>query len=365
MEQGNNFNQEEIIENQELQPEANVSTNLVEENNNGEEFERRRHSIIIVVIALLAIAVGGFVIFDRFLRIEKTPPLKVETSEETPVKEASEYTFRYDNYNLTLLKEIDNWRDFYAIDVKTDNYETYDLYGRYTNDKTIKFATIERKPTSNFEYRSLDVEDGKIYYMIVSKESGPIFELEYIDFNNLADGAKRISGFMETFKKDNLWQVNGKDAYHSSQIYVKDSDIFYTSYAENSLKKYNVKTEKSVIVIENISWFDYFIDKRNNYVYYQKEDKVYLADLNGKNVTRLKSAQYEGSNFWVRAYYNSMSVFGFSSEGVDSIDLYGYSLRNNDFIKIKESVHKYNIRYNNINMNTKYDNKILETFFIA
>lgn len=346
-----------------------LETFFKEHRNNGESYEVRSYGGLIVFLSLIALGLGGYIIFDKYLRIEDPVPEETNINIENPSDvevEETEKTFTYENYSLKLPKKIDSIRDIYAIDVKTENYIDFDIYGRYTSEKDIKIATVTIKDNSNLEYRALDFDNNKLYFIINSKKEGTIFELNYIDLKDLVNGAKTIDSFNEIYKNDNLWQANGIDSYYPSQIYVKDNDIFYTSFVEKSLKTYNMETKKSDEVLKNIGWTEYFIDKRNNNIFYlNKSNKIYISDLNGKNQNHLKDANYAGSNFWIRAYYNNKPIFGFPNDSLDYVDIYAYDAENNTFIKIEGNASAYNARYNNINMKINRDPKVIGTFFIA
>ncbi len=337
-----------------------------EHRENGEHYEVRRFGGLIVILALIAIGLGGYILFNKKLKIEEpnTNNKPVEKKEEINVKKDN--NFSYDNYEIKLPKVIDSYKDLYYIYSKTEDNINYEIYGRYTNETDVLIANIKCKDKVILDSRVFDVNDGKLYFVTKSKGTGEIFEISYIDFNDLSLGAKPLKEFVEVYKKENLFTGAQDKTYYSSYLYVKDDDIFYTSFVEGSLKKYNLKSKKNETLVKNILWMNFFVDKRNNNIFYFNEaKKFYVTDLNGKNSVRLKNVEVNSSDFWLRAYYNNKPVFGFSDGSEDTMNINAYDFKTKTFIEVQKSANVYNIKYNNIDMDAKNDLKIDGYLYIA
>ena len=345
-----------------------LETYFKEHRNNGEHYEVRRFGGLIVFLALVALALGGYILFDEKLKIEEptnSNPVEEKKEEETPEVQ-KDNNFEYTYYDLKLPKVIDSPKDIYYIYVKTEDYVTYELYGKYTSEKEVLLANIKCKDKVALDYRVLESHDNKLYFVIHSKENGDVFEVNYIDFTDLTLGAKKLDDFNEIYKKDNLFVVNKVNTYYPSYLYVKENTIFYTSYVEKSLKKYDLKAKKSETLIKNVSWSDFFVDKRNNNIFYlDKNNKLNVTNLDGKDPVQLKNAKYGGSTFWLRAYYNNKPVFGFDNNSIDTIDIYAYDYKTKDFIEIEKNANASNIKYNNIDMKATSDAKIPGYLYIG
>ena len=367
MNQENNFNTEETntqennFNSGETNPQ-NASEN-VEVLEPEEQYEVRNYGGVIVFLTLIALALGGYIVFDKALKIEK--PVVTPEKDKQDEDEKTTNTFAYDNYGIELPKVIDSVKDIYALYIKTEDNTKYSIYGRYTSEKEILVADITCKGNAELDYRTIDVDNNKFYFIIRSKGTGNIFELHYIDLNDLAIGAKKVSEFDEIFKKENLIEGSNKETYYSSQIYVKGDNIFYTSLKDKSLKIYDVKTKNNKTILNNILWTDYFVDKRNGHIFYLNNNKLYLTDLNGKNGINLKNVRYGGPEFWLKSYYNNKPLFGFENGSTDKINMYAYNYSTKGFIEIEKNVNDFNIRYNNIDLKATKDSKIVGFLYIA
>jgi hypothetical protein len=208
----------------------------------------------------------------------------------------------------------------------------------------VKVATVIPKDKCKLEYRSMDIENNKLYYIINSKETGSVFELYYIDLNKLDKGAVSLDKFNTEFLKENTWEIAAGTDIYSSQIYVKNDNIYYTSFNEKSLKKYNIKTDSIESILDNVDWYDYFVDKINNKIFYIHNSKLYLSDLEGKNPIELDNSLYTGSAFWTNAYYNNSPVFinpisiAVHDEGENIDDIYIFDYSSNSFKKVKDKL---------------------------
>lgn len=331
--------------------------------------------IIIIILCIMIFVLGGYIIYKNFIMNDRTTEndTNEKIDEEKDNTTISTNDFTYQNYNLKLTNKLNNIDKIYAIDVKSDDKINYDLYVRYTDESIVNIATIKINNSSDFEYRTLDVENNKLYFIIKSKNDGIIFELNYLDFNNLTLGAKTIDDFNKIFIKDNLWERGSseKSAIYSSQIYVKNNDIYYTSFNDKSLKKYNMQSKEQSTVLNDIVWFDYFIDKYNNKIFYLTNNKFYLSDLDGEDAIELDNSLYSGSEFWTKAFYNRLPLFEEIVEeelyGYSSVNLYTYDYSSKSFEKIKENIYNnYTVKYNKIETNSSegQEEYLIRTFFI-
>ena len=168
--------------------------------------------IIIGIVITSVVLIGGYFVYNEFINKDNNSG-KISNQQEkknnsqSQENEVSTKNFTYDNYKIMLVNQIKNTDNIYAIDVKynVNDLTSFDLYARYTDETSFKIATVKTNTESIFEYRSLDVENNKLYYIINSRDTNSkIFELNYIDLNNLTDGAKKLEDFNQVFIKDNL-----------------------------------------------------------------------------------------------------------------------------------------------------------------
>lgn len=331
------------------------------------EEKKNSKGLILVIVILIVLVLGliGYIVYDKVLKNDFTE--EVESSK--PIVNNDVYEFSYKSHKLNLIKNINDVNEIYAINVRP-NDTTYDLYLKYVNETETKLATIILEDNYQFEYRSLDIEDNKLYYMITSKDVGDVFELRYIDFNKSNEGSITLNKFNTTFIKDNKWEIYAGTDIYSSQIYVKDNIIYYTSFIDDCIKKYNLKTNTTESIIENVDWYDYFIDKLNNKIFYISDGNLYLSNLSGENPVELDNSLYSGSAFWTNAYYNNAPIFinpisvAIDDNGKDIDDIYVFDYSNNSFKKIKENVSNYNILHNDIKENITSNNSLDKTFFV-
>lgn len=342
--------------------------------------------IVIGLLIALVIGMGGFITYDKFIKKQdktnndnnqqvENNNNKPTSSNQSQDNEVSNNNYSYENYKLTLVGKIKNINNIYAIDVKSDvsNQTNFDIYVRYIDESSIKIATIQTTDSSIFEYRSLDVENNKLYFIINSRDTNSkIFELNYIDLNNLSLGAKKLDEFNTVFIRDNLWEsgVPVKETIYSSQIFVKNNDIYYTSFKDKTLKKYSLQTKQETTILNDISWSDYFIDTANSKIFYLKSNKLYLSDLDGKNSTELENL-YTGSFFWTKAIYNGKPLFEvpitMKLDDYNDVDLYVYDYSSKAFKKVKENIYgNYIVKYNSIEVNSNgtNDNLLFRSFYV-
>lgn len=344
-----------------------------------------RVGILIGVLIMLVICLGGYFVYNEFIKKDnnnKNNNQSVENNNkqndnnsESQNDAISYNNFSYENYKFALINKIKNVDNIYAIDVKSDVREqtSFDIYVRYTDESSIKIATIQTSVSSIFEYRSLDVENNKLYFIIRSRDdNSKIFELNYIDFNNLTVGAKKLDDFNQVFIRDNLWElgVPVKTTVYSSQIFVKNNDIYYTSLKNKTLKKYNLQTKQETTIINDISWSDYFIDTANGKIFYLNNNKLYLSDLDGKNSIELENL-YTSSFFWTKAIYNGKPLFEvpitMKLDDYNDVDLYIYDYNSKSFKKIKENIYgNYTVKFNSIEVNSNSidENLLIRSFFV-
>ena len=327
--------------------------------------------IIIGALLMLVICLGGYFVYNEFIKKDDIPNKDNKNTTEKKEEEIAYKDFVYDKYKLNLVTNIKNTNDIYAfdLDVNLDNSIT-DIYIRYTNEEIIKIATVKANNGIEVEYRTLGFENNKLYYIIGSKDEGEVFELDYIDFNNLSAGAKTLEDFNKVFIRDNLWEVGSTKTIYSTKIYVNDNDIYYTSFNDKSLKTYNMKTKTTKTIVNNIDWYGYYIDTVNDKLFYYSNDekKAILADLNGQ---KIKELEKEWSGSYVEAMYNGMPVFESGVyELIDSdsiIDLYTYDYKTNTYTKIKENItSNYKVKHNKIeeNVPSKDDGSFTRSFVI-
>lgn len=315
-----------------------------------------KKNIVIVLLTICVLGLGVFLVYDKMLKKEQIDTNSNENNSTNQSLQLDNKTneFLYKNYTLNLLSKIDNINNIYAVDIRFNSDYKYDIYIRYINEEEVKIATIVANDDSDLEYRTLDVDNNKLYYIIKSREIGNIFELYYIDLNNLVNGAIKLDDFNTRFIEDNITEINGTNYVYSTQIYVKNDDIYYSSLKEESLKKYNIKSKETETILDNITWCEYFIDKINSKIFYinSNDQNLYLADLDGTNSIELDNSLYTGSGFWTHAYYNELPLFRdtvmLDSDQNEIVDLYVYDYDINTFTKIKENVNNYDIKHNMI-----------------
>lgn len=324
---------------------------------------------LIIILIILVLGLVGYIVYDK--TITKGKELITETNTTTKINNNDgSYTFTYENHKLNLLNKLDKLNEIYAVSVKS-NENNYELYVKYMNEIEVKVATVMPKNNCKLEYRSMDIENNKLYYIINSKETGSVFELYYIDLNKLDKGAVSLDKFNTEFLKENTWEIAAGTDIYSSQIYVKNDNIYYTSFNEKSLKKYNIKTDSIESILDNVDWYDYFVDKINNKIFYIHNSKLYLSDLEGKNPIELDNSLYSGSAFWTNAYYNNSPVFinpisiAVHDEGENIDDIYIFDYSSNSFKKVKDKISNYEIKYNDIKeITTASNNGFVKTFFV-
>lgn len=343
------------------------------------EEKKNKKGIVYLIIILIVIVLGliGFIVYDKTVNDvkknndenNKKSTTTTTVGNNTVSDIDGTYKFSYKNHELTLLNKLDNINEIYAIAIKI-NENNYELYVKYMNETEVKLATVIPIDNCQLEYRSLDMENNKLYYIINSKETGTVFELYYIDLNKLDKGAVSLDNFNSEFMKENTWKTAAGTEVYPSQIYVKNDIIYYTDFNEKSLKKYNIKTNVAETIIKNIVWYDYFVDKINNKIFYINNNKLYLSDLEGKNQIELENSIYNGSAFWTNAYYNNEPVFvnpisvAIDDKGENIDDIYIFDYTSSSFKKIKENISNYTILHNNIKEITTENIVFDKTFFI-
>lgn len=337
------------------------------------EEKKNNKGILWLVIILIVLVLGlvGYIVLDKVLSEDKASTNNNETNATTTMIKNNDgtYNFTYKSHEINLLNKLAKINEIYAITVKS-NENDYDLYVKYMDETETKIATIIPKDNRKLEYRSMDIENNKLYYIINSKEVGSVFELYYIDLNNLDKGALTLDKFNSTFLKDNTWEIAAGTDVYASQIYVKENNIYYTSFNDDCIKKYNIKTNITESIIENVDWYDYFIDKLNNKIFYINDSKLYLSDLNGENRIELDNSLYSGSAFWTNAYYNNAPVFvnpisiAIDDDGENIDDIYIFDYSSNSFKKIKENISNYEIIHNDIKEVASNNSNFDKTFFI-
>lgn len=348
--------------------------------------------IVIGILICLVVSMGSFIVYDNFVNKDENNQVDnndvvnkeddipnnnennnvVNKEDDIPNNNENEnnniISYSYQNYDIKLLDKIKNINNIYAVEVRVDKEgKNNEIFIKYIDESELKIATIITKDNIELEYRTLDLEDNKLYFIISSKNQGPVFELYCIDLNNLESGTKRLDDFNTIFIKDNTWDINGKIDIYPSKIFVKENDIYYTSLKDKSLKKYNMISEKTTTVSNNVDWFDIFIDKINNKIFYYNNNKLYLSDLNGNNQIELDSNLYDGSEFWTNAYFNKLPLFAtIVNASIDNAiyDLYVFDYKTNSFVKISENIDDFSINYNSIDNKNNDSNYIVNKFFV-
>lgn len=354
----------------------NENSNMAQKNN------KMGIGILIGIIISLVIGLGGLVIYNITTKEEKnTENKEINNSISNNQDELNENTdtttnkFSYKFYDLELINEIKETDKIYAIDVKRDSNDltTFDIFVRYQDEKKLKIASIKLKDNLEFESRTLDFENDKLFFII--RNEGTTFELNSIDFKNLSNGSYNYSDFNDVFIRDNLWKIGTpeKSKVYPSQIFVKGNDIFYTSFKSKELKKYNIQTKAENTVLNNFDdWGDYFIDKANNKIFYYKNYKLYLCNIDGTNIIEIEN-KYTGSNFWTHAFYKGSPLFEemiYVDGGVgepSDVNLYIYDYNHNEFNKIEDNIKvNYIVKYNSIETNHPVDTQdsSINSFYI-
>ena len=328
--------------------------------------------ILIWLLIVLLLGVIGFCGYRVVDRLNGSPSEENNVEEKKEETEISYNSFSYDNYSIELINKIKDIDKIYAIDVEFDAYQqtSFDIYARYEDESVLKIATINPKESLILEYRALDVENNKLYFMITSVDIGTVFETHYISFNNLSSGAKNLKDFDSVFIKDNLWQ---KDDVYPSKIYVKGSNIYYTSCVDETLNKYNLKSKQKTVVLNLKNWYSYYIDKINNKIFYEENGDLYLSDLNGKNSANIVKNGVRSSLFWTNLIYDNKPVFEVLTSQNDGIfneaGLYVYDYNTSSFKRITNDTigygEYYKVMHNNIKIVKKETKKekIVESFF--
>ena len=269
-------------------------------------------------------------------------------NDNQPQTTSSTNDFSYSNFNLKLTNELKNLDNIYAIDEKANLDESYSLYARFTDESSVEIATIQPTNSAIFESRSLDVDNNKLYFIIGSKSK----EVYYIDLNNLKGGATKL----EDFNKASSGQI--------TTIFVKNNDIYYSSSWHHKLNKYNTQTKKVTTILSEIDWYGYYVDKSHNTIFYNKDNKMYICDLDGNNSTEVDFAM---ADLLTMAVYKGNPIFPYLrlvSTDDQILDLYEYNYETKSFNKIKENIHDYKVKYNSIEVYTKYNDEFERSFYL-
>ena len=260
--------------------------------------------------------------------------------------------FKYSEFNLKLINELKNVNNIYAIDLKENlsNQELkgYSLFARFTDESSVEFANISGKEPYLFESRSLDVENNKLYFIFGSKNK----EVYYIDLNNLKDGAKKL----EDFNKASSGQI--------TTIFVKNNDIYFSSSTNKNINKYNTQTKKVTTIISGVDWYNYYVDKSHSTIFFSKDFKMYMCNLDGNNSAELNFGM---SDYLNMAVYKGNPVFQkvlLVSTEDQVLDLYEYNYTTKSFNKLKGEIHDYKVKYNSIEVYSKLNNEFSRSFYI-
>ena len=310
--------------------------------------------IIIVILAILLIGGGGYFVYDKFIansNAEEKNNDNNDNKENENKQEQIEYNdFSFENFNINLINRLDNINDIYAFDIKNnkDSDKANDIVARYKDEKTVRLASISQK----LDYRILDISDNKVYFLIFDNNSASntnLFELYYIDLNNLDKGATVLSDFNEMYKKESEYCISstGNCTTYSTQIYVKNNLIYYSSFKNGTIKTYDITSkETKTIINEKVSWYNYLVDKANNKIFYESDTdrSLYLINLDGSNKIELDNEINKSSDFWRNGYLNNSPIFAGGKDDDENIgcgsekciyNLYKFDYSNNTFVEIK------------------------------
>jgi hypothetical protein len=321
--------------------------------------------IIIVILSLLLVGVGGYFAYDKFVVGNHT--------NENQQEKIKYNDFSFANFNINLINRLDNINDIYAFDIKhnSDSDKANDIVAHYKDEKTVKLATVSQK----LDYRILDINRNKVYFLILDNDrpNTNLFELYYIDLNNLDKGPISLSDFNKMYKKESKFCMTSGCTTYSTQIYVKNDLIYYTALnnGNSNIKAYNLKTKKTkTIISEEIYWYDYFVDKANSKIFYQANNgrNLYLTNLDGSNKMKLDNNINNDSNFWTGSYFKKSPIFAGKYNDDCSMDgcsynLYKFDYSNKTFVEIKKQVKYFYAQVDEISL-TK-DEDIINTFYVV
>jgi|GEM_PF-3443135 len=338
--------------------------------------------IVIVILSILLVGGGCYFAYDKFItnanNKEKNNDNINENKENDNKQEDIKYNdFSFANFNINLINRLDSINDIYAFDIKNnkDSDKANDIVARYKNDKTVRLATVSQK----LDYRILDISDNKVYFLVLDNDSTStnLFELYYIDLNNLDKGAIILSDFNEVYKKESEFCISstGNCRTYSTQIYVKNNLIYYSAFKTGTIKTYNISTKETKTVInEKVYWSNYLVDKANNKIFFESanDHSLYLINLDGSNKIKLDNEiSRGGSAFWRNDYLNNSPIFAGGKDDDENIgcgpeeciyNLYKFDYSNNAFVEIKDQVGEFTINFNEIILTR--DSNIINTFYV-
>ena len=337
---------------------------------------------ICVLLVLVILGLIGYILNDKGIinlnskkMSNNDVDIVTKTKKEDNVK-ISYNSFFTDEYEISLLSKAEDLKNIYAFDIDYSNLNNnkYKILAKYKDEKIVEIAKINIKDKNvKLEYRTLDVDKNRLYF-IINENDGLFFKLYYIDLENLNNGPKELDDFNTIYKNENEFcpGLSKTCTTYSTKIQVSDGNIYYTSFKEGNIKKYNISTRTSERVQEVSTWYEWFMDKKSKKIFYvNKSKKLLLYNINDKSNIEIDNSKNTSSDFWTNFFYNDMPGFIESVNMTDderSIEnLYVFNYKNNAFEKIKENIKTpYVIKYNNIDLLENIDSSYNKnTFFVV
>ena len=357
------------------------------------ESKKQTSTGIVVLITILVIAVIGltsFIVYDKVIKKDevKEPTIREnKTSNDENNGETNKVSFidyQYDNFKINMINQVDNVDDIYAVDIMyNEQYSNqagsqhYDLVIRYKDESKLKIATIYQTNSEvSFEYRTLDIDNNKIYFYVTGINN-TIFELYFIDLNDMGKKPQNISKFDEINKEENNYCFTTYCVTYPTKIFV-NNDIIYFVSKKNGIMSYNIKMDQlNTIVSDSKDWFNIFVDKINNKIVYSSGQDFNIINIDGTKNSIVDGKIINSSSQWKNGYYNGFPVFtssydenGNTAECYYGGPCYEYSYVLNtvtgqfqmiDIESIDSS--SYDILYNSIS--SSKDEKIIYSYYVG
>lgn len=330
----------------------------------------KKKLIIILIITILLIGAGvGIFLYLTKKDANKTSNSKATTSTKNEAVTYKDFT--NSDYSINLANKVENISDIYAIDISyassysAPNNLIYNLIAHYDDESTLTIATI----TGSLDYRVLDFSDNKIYFLI--KDDSTLFKVNYIDLDNLGEGATELTGFNNMYNESSTLCVSTGCRAYPTEIFIKNNLFYYTDFTSGSnslLKTYNINTgEVKTISDKNIDWTNFYLDKTHNKLFYYSDDIVYISNLDGSGEINLGKDIYNGSGFFTKAIYKNSPIFGVNckyGESFSSCDLDSFDYEKNVFVNIAKDVQKFVVKSDSI-VYEAGDKDVINSFYIA